>query len=504
MPRVVSLCLPFLPTDRIRRADATLPVETPIAVIARSGSKRSVVAVDHAALKTGVRIGMAASKAQAMIVGLHMVDADPTGDAATIHRLSLWVLRQYTPIVAMDLPDGIVLDTEGADHLRGGEELMLSGLVNALRARGLHARAAIADSWAAAYALARTSTRETTIVPVGETAGAVVGLPISSLRLPSDIVSGLRVLGFNTVGELSATPRAPLALRFGPELGRRLDQMFGRLAEPIDPIRSPELVEVARAFSEPIAAAETIARYVGRLVVDLCSELEQRGLGVRRADLLIHRVDNTLQALRAGTAKPVRDIRRLTKLLCDRIEQIDPGFGIEKLSLTATMIEPLAERQALSSLVEDTIADVTPLLDVLGNRGGQRLYRLAPVPSDVPERNVQMIRPAAEEGGASWPTRWPRPVRLFLHPEEIEVIALTPDHPPASITWRGKRRRIRRGDGPERVFGEWWRRDAEMEAVRDYYAIEDDDGNRFWVYRCGDGVDPATGNAKWFLHGIFG
>jgi protein ImuB len=100
--------------------------------------------------------------------------------------------------------------------------------------------------------------------------------------------------------------------------------------------------------------------------------------------------------------------------------------------------------------------------------------------------------------------KWPRPSRVFLHPELIEVIALTPDHPPASMTWRGKRRRIKRGDGPERVFGEWWTRDAEMEAVRDYYAIEDEDGHRFWVYRSGDGVDPATGNSKWFLHGIFG
>jgi hypothetical protein len=53
-----------------------------------------------------------------------------------------------------------------------------------------------------------------------------------------------------------------------------------------------------------------------------------------------------------------------------RNEAVDAGFGIEKLSLTATMTEPLEERQAISSLVEDTVADVTPLLDVLGNRGG--------------------------------------------------------------------------------------------------------------------------------------
>ncbi len=462
-----------------------------------------MTAIDAAAFKAGVRIGMAAAKAQAMISGLHLIDADPAGDALAIERLALWMLRQYTPVVAIDAPDGIVMETEGADHLRGGELPMLTGLVNALRGRGLHARAAIADTWGSAHAIARATRREVIVVPVGETAKAVVNLPISSLRLSPDIVSGLTVLGFRTVGELSATPRAPLALRFGPELGRKLDQMFGRLAEPIDPIRTADLIEVIRSFSEPIGAAETIAKYIGKLVVELCAALETRGQGVRRADLIIYRVDNTLQSLRAGTAKPVRDVPRLTKLLCSSIEKIDPGFGIEKLSLTATMIEPFEEKQSISSLVEEMIVDVTPLLDSLGNRG-QRMYRLAPVESDVPERNVGRVSPVSEKLGQAWPTRWPRPSRMLAHPERIEVIALTPDHPPASMTWRGKRRRIKRGDGPERVFGEWWVRSSEMEAVRDYYAVEDEDGNRFWVYRSGDGVDPATGTAKWFLHGIYG
>lgn len=446
---------------------------------------------------------MPAAKAQAMISGLHLVDADPQADRAAVERLALWTLRQYTPVVAMDIPNGIVMDTEGADHLRGGELPMITGLVNALRGRGLQVRGAIADSWGCAHAMARTTRREVIIVPRGETARAVVNLPISSLRLSPDIVSGLTVLGFRTVGELSATPRAPLALRFGPQIGRRLDQMFARLPEPIDPIRTADLIEVIRSFSEPIGAAETIAKYIGKLVVELCAALETRGQGVRRADLIIYRVDNTLQSLRAGTAKPVRDIPHLTKLLCSSIEQIDPGFGIEKLSLAATMIEPFEEKQSISSLIEETVVDVTPLLDSFGNRG-QRMYRLAPVESDVPERNVGRVSPVSEKLGQAWPTRWPRPSRILARPEPIEVIALTPDHPPASMTWRGKRRRIKRGDGPERVFGEWWVRTSEMEAVRDYYSLEDEDGNRFWVYRCGDGVDPATGTAKWFLHGIYG
>ncbi|MDH0912618.1 DNA polymerase Y family protein [Rhizobium pusense] len=503
MPRVVSIFLPTLATDRIRRADPAISAETPIAVVARSGSKRTVVAVDAAAAKAGMRVGMPAAKAQAMITDLLMVDADPHGDADAIERLALWLLRQYSPIVATDQPDGLIMDSDGADHLRGGERMMLTELINTFRARGLQARGAIADTWGASHALSRSIRRETVIVPSGQTPKAVANLSIARLRLPADIVSGLTVLGFRTIGELSATPRAPLALRFGPEVGRRLDQMFGRLAEPIQPIRTAELIEVVRSFPEPIAAAETIARYVSKLAGQLCEHLETGGLGVRRADLVIYRVDNTLQSIRVGMAKPARNATQLTKLLCASIEAIDPGFGIEKLALAATFVEPLEAKQVASSLVEDTVVDVTPLLDSLGNRG-QRLYRLAPVESDVPERNVQRISPVAQKTGSAWPTRWPRPSRMLDRPEPIEVIALTPDHPPASITWRGKRRRIRRGDGPERVFGEWWVRDAEMEAVRDYYSVEDDEGNRFWVYRSGDGIDPATGTARWFLHGIYG
>ncbi len=119
MPRVVSVYFPFLPTDRIRRhGDGSVPVDQPLVVISRSGAKRWVSAADTAARKLGIRVGMPASKVQAMVSGLMMVDADPAADAAALERLALWMLRQYSPIVAIDGDDGLVLDTEGADHLQ--------------------------------------------------------------------------------------------------------------------------------------------------------------------------------------------------------------------------------------------------------------------------------------------------------------------------------------------------------------------------------------------------
>jgi protein ImuB len=209
--------------------------------------------------------------------------------------------------------------------------------------------------------------------------------------------------------------------------------------------------------------------------------------------------------VRVGTGLPLRDTKRMTRLLSDKIETIDPGFGIEIMTLTATVADPLAPKQTVSSLVEESEPDVSGLIDLLANRVGEKnLYRMAPVASDVPERSARHIPALAPETGAEWLGHWPRPSRLLAHPEPIDTVALLPDHPPASFTWRGVRRRVKRADGPERVFGEWWKRDPELAAVRDYFRIEDDAGERYWVFRAGDGEDPLTGSQRWFLHGIFG
>jgi protein ImuB len=474
-------------------------------MVRRDGSRRLVVAADRAARMAGLTVGMAASQAQAMIPGLIIQEADPAGDHEALERLAVWALRRYSPIVAVDAPDGIVLDTTGADHRHGGEELMLTQLVERFSVSGTGARAAVADSWGAAHAIARFGRTPITIIQPGETGRQLAHFPIASLRLPTGMAEQLKVLGFDTIGELAAQPRAPLALRFGPELSRRLDQAFGRQHEPIDPVRSPDIIEVRRVFGEPIGAAETIARYVAQLATDLCARLEEKSLGAKRLDLLCHRVDSELQAVRIGTSLPIRDPKRIARLLIDKIETINPGFGIELMVLTAVMTEPFATRQMASVLIEDIEADVSDLVDTISNRiGADHLYRIAPVASDVPERSVRRISAMASDVAGTWPGHWPRPSRLLPNPEPVETMALLPDHPPVSFTWRGIRRQVKRADGPERVFGEWWKRDAELQAVRDYFQVEDEAGSRYWLFRAGDGQNVGTGSQRWFLHGVFG
>jgi protein ImuB len=507
MTRVISIFLPTFSTDRIRRTvdDAALPPETPLILVGRDERRRTVLAADTAAHAAGLRVGMSATKAQVLVRDLAVRDADPAADAAALDRLAVWMLQRFAPIVASDPPDGIVIDTSGADHLHGGEAALLAALIDKLAGVGLRARAAIADTWGAAHALARFAARQGFLSEPGDPLADIGPLPIAALRLAPDLVDSLRTLGFDRVGELLAQPRAPLAMRFGPELGRRLDQAIGQVVEPIDPVRPKELIEVQRAFAEPIGAAETIARYIGKLAGQLCEALEQKGLGARRLDLICHRVDSRAQAVRVGTGLPLRDVKRMTRLLCDKVETIDPGFGIEVMTLAAPVAEPVAPKQTASSLIEEPEPDVSGLIDLLANRVGEKnIYRIAPVASDVPERSICHIPALAPETDAEWPGRWPRPSRLFGHPEPIDTVALLPDHPPVSFTWRGARRRVKHADGPERVFGEWWKRDPELIAVRDYFRIEDDAGERFLVFRAGDGEDPLTGSQRWFLHGIFG
>ena len=466
-----------------------------------------MLAANDSAKGLGIYPGAAAARAQAIAADLIIQDADLAGDQDGLEKLALWALKSFSPIVAPDLPDGLVIDATGAAHLKGGEATYLKDLVRRLAKVGVSARAAMSGSWGSAHALARYVANPTVIVDSADSGRAIAGLPVAALRLPQATVDGLSKVGFDVVGELEASARAPLVNRFGPELMRRLDQAYGRAAEVIEPVAAPELVQVRRAFApEPIGAPETLARYTIKLVEALCAALEERGLGVRIADLRFHRVDNRIEAVRVATAKPVRDLKRLSRLLCDKIETVDPGFGVEQMVLAAVATEPLVWKPQANDLTAPAAPDVSDLIDTLANRLGRkgRLYRLDPGDSFVPERSVQKVAPTAPAPVLTWPENWPRPTRLLPRPEPFTAMALLPDQAPTVFTWRGQRRRVVRADGPERIHGEWWRRPGELWASRDYFQLETETGERFWVFRRGDGEWAPSGDLSWWMHGLFG
>jgi len=443
----------------------------------------------------GLTPGMPLAKARILVPGLDVRAADAEGDAAWLARLGAFAARRWTPRAGLSGADGLWLDLTGVAHLFGGEARLARRILGFCRRLGFTASIAIAGTAGAAHALARFGGEPLILCPPGGEAEAVAALPLAALRLDEAALGTASRLGLERIGELIAMPRAPLERRFGPALLARLDQALGRTAEPFDPIVPAAPPAVLLRFMEPIATPESIAEASAEALRQLIEILVESGLGVRRLELLCERVDGDVQNIPIGLARATRDPAHLRRLIWARMEKIEPGFGIERLRLVAARVEPLAPRPVEGALAgAEPAPDLALLVDRLAVRlGARRIHRLSAKESDLPERSVARIGPLA--AAAHWP-RWPRPVRLLIPPEPVEqVMALLPDGAPLRFKWRGRAYRVAAADGPERVYGEWWRGVGEREAVRDYFQVEDESGARFWLYRQED--------LSWHLHGLF-
>lgn len=505
--RRLALWFPTWRTDRLKRAwKATgkpLPAE-PLLIARQAGNRQEVAAVSAEAAALGLRVGEPLAAARARIPALHVVELDEAADAAALERLGQWALSRYSPLVALDPPDGLMIEAHGASHLWGGEARMLADIERRWKAAGIQLRAGLAPTALAARALARHGAEPFAIVPPAGLPQAIAGLPVAALGIAADEAAALTRLGLATLGDLEAVPRAAAGRRLGLQTLRRLDAAFGRLSEPMAWLEPPKRLFATLDFPEPIVSADAIAEAIRRLVGALVESLAASGLGARRLDLRFRRLDGSEAALRAGTAAPSRDARHLSRLLLLLVEGVDPGFGIEAARLSAVLVAPLAPEQ--TGEARRAAHAFEAAVDRLSTRlGEEALWQAAPTRSAMPERSFAR-RPAAGIGeDFAWPARLPRPIQLFDPPEPVDAIAMLPDRPPVLFLWRGQRHRVRGADGPERIEGEWWRGDAgESSRVRDYFIVEDEEGARFWLFREGNGEDPATGDMRWYLHGLFG
>jgi protein ImuB len=521
MARVVSLFLPTFPTDRIRRRAGAAarpaseagpspdePVDVgdrPLVTALKIGSRRVVAAVDARARLIGLKPGQALAQAQASVPNLAIVDATPDDDRRALDEFAGWCLR-YAPVVQADGPDGVLIDITGAAHLHGDELALADDLVARVGRSGFAVRVGIADTPALGWAVARygASASRPVIVAPDQGEAALRTLPIAALRLSEATCAALALVGIERVGELARYPRAQLTLRFGRELAQRYDRALGHAPEPLVPLVPRTVVQARAAFAEPLGHLDALATALARLLPELCETLGRRGEGLRRLDAIFRRVDGSPLSLRIGTAAPTRDPGHLAKLLDSRLPEIDPGFGIDEIALVASRVELQRERQTISRTLvpaaDGGALALGPLVDKLGVRLGEaRVYRLAPVESRVPERSVGRVPALSPPVGVSWPAALPRPSRILDPPEPVSATALVPDNAPLFFVWRRVRYIVRHADGPERVRGEWWRSDAEIASLRDYYRVEDQKGRRFWLFRDA----PTAEGGRWWMHGRF-
>ena len=506
----MAIWLAALAIDRWRLAEHCAPAAGADALatvlIAETAHGPWIEAANAAARGEGACAGQRLADARALCPALVAVPADPAGDLAFLEKLALWAQR-WAPWSALDPPDGLLVDVTGAAHLFGGEAALLADASARLAQRGLTARLAIAPTAGAAWALAHYGP-ERAIIHSGD---SLDELPVAALRLDPATVLILRRLGLKRVGELSGVARDALARRFrntrapGANPLIRLDQLLGKVPEPLLPVLAAEAPLVQRRLMEPIRHRALLDRVLGDLTADLARVLEGQALGARRLELGLWRVDGAVLVRRLELAAASRDPAHIAGLFDRRLDDIDAGFGIELARLRAPWCEPLALAQCdFEAAAEEHGTSLAACIDRLTVRLGERAVR-RPVAhaSHLPERAQRWQAPlAAQPASQSSFEFHSRPLKLLDRPESISVLYATPDGTPRRFRWRGDLYEIARSEGPERIAPEWWRERGSTR-LRDYYRIEDRAGRRYWIYRSGIVGDGRGGLPEWFLQGLF-
>lgn len=530
-----------------------MPEREPFALVDLNGRGGIVItAPNAAAMREGIVAGMALTDARAALPSLRARPGDRSQDSTVLFKLSQWAGR-YGPSRSHDGEDGFWCDVTGVAHLYGGEEALLSDVIGRLARNGIPARAALADTYGAARALARYAiARDGGVVrvPSGETAQALAPLPVDALRLDAATVLLLKRLGLKRIGDLYSVPRVSLAHRFESEEASsrvllRLDQALGHQAEPLKPYFELAPVFVWHAFPEPLISSGPLEAIIDSMCDEIAQLLKARDEGARWLRLDLFRADGTWAATGCMMRAFSNNAAHFKMLLRPRLAKLDAGFGIDMLSLQATETGPCPSAQ--DGFAEERAAayDPGPLIDALSNRLGQDAVTMAaPRASHIPERS-ETFPPAINGTPPSWqeeawqdiahdggqarspgikllargnekkaaarakaaPDRqasgyvppWPygkgvrRPAFVLPRPEPIAVIAEVPDGPPARFTWRRVERRVARAQGPERIAPEWWRmigRPAGAKTARARDYFE---------------IEDETGASYWvFRHGLYG
>ena len=496
--------------------------EPPTVLITETAHGPRIDAVNDSGQGVGARVGQMLADARALYPALETAPADPAGDLALLEKLAVWAQR-WGPWSALDPPDGLIVDVTAVAHLFGGEKRLLADVERAFAKRRLRVRAAIAPTAGAAWALAHYGPRASILTPSSKEAmmRQLADLPAAALRLDTDVLTILRRLGLKRLGDLAdittgainrseAAARDALHRRFrgrkSPSANPliRLDQLLGRVPEPLLPVVPEHMPLVQRRLMEPLRHRSLLDQVLEDLAQDMARELEAQGQGARRLELGMWRVDGEVIVRRLELAAATRDPAHITRLFAEKLEGIEAGFGIETVRLRASWAEPFAASQ---SDVEDAAqrhgTSLSACIDRLSVRlGPHAVRRPVAYASHLPERAQSWqppLAPVATPDTLTIPQA--RPLKLLDRAEKIAVLYASPDGYPQRFRWRSRVHEVARVEGPERIAPEWWR-ERSTTRLRDYYRIEDEKGARYWIYRSGIAGDGRGGTPDWFLHGI--
>ncbi len=499
------------PIQRLRHARPEL--RRLAAVLYEARREKLVVALcSPQAQKYGVRAGMPLAEAKALSVKAHYEMCAAEADRTTLRRLAWWCQR-FGPWVAIEGADSLVLDVTGCGPVFGGEDKLTQRAVQQLAQLGFVAKAALAPTIGAAWALAHFQSANALIVQAPNHRQALGPLPLEALRLEKELLPLLRQFDIRTIDQLRQLPRASLPARFGLQVLERLDQAFGDVAEPFISEIPSEPVEASWEFECPCSERRSVEFVLKQLLEQMLAKLQPQQLGVQRLRCTLQVLGSEPWGFTVGLLHANDALGYLLEMLRLHLDRVRLPAEITRATLRAELVVPLEFRQG-QMFAEDSLAErwarVPALVELLSNRlGKQAVLRPRLLPEAQPEFGWR-YEPWLEQDIALLTKSWEkekatlaflRPLVLESSPIPLAVMSHGMGGVPLRFSFKmGTGPLNSKGPvpilkywGPERIETGWWRG---RHIRRDYYLVETTSGVRFWLFR-------ETEGDAWFLHGVF-
>lgn len=457
--------------------------DTPLPFAVRSGpdNRPLVHACNSAAEPFGIHPGQPLGAALALCHTLQTRDRDAAAEAQALDHLALWA-QQFTSLVHIQNPEGLLLEVGGSLKLFGGLSPLRERIARGLEAMGYRARLAAAPTPLGSWLLAKNGT-ELLVEERDRLRDLLARLPLHALEVAPDTVAALRGMGLQRVGEVLRQPRGALARRVGPDFFDYLDRAGGWRPDPRRPFQPPPRFVGRLPLPAEVDNTDALLFAARRLVLELVGLLRAKGAGVQEMQLSLEHRGRPASELNIGLRRPSRDADHLLALIRERLERFELPAPTDAIGLHADGFPELeSDQDDLFGREQRGVPDENPWLEKLRARlGDQAVSGLSPAADHRPERAWRPCPPGEAEAGIA---AGQRPLWLFPEPKPLAQRGGRP--------WLDGELHLTRG--PERIESGWW---DGGDTARDYFIAEDPRGEHLWIFR-------ERRSRGWFLHGLFG
>jgi protein ImuB len=469
-----SIFVPNFMVQAVERRDAALR-DRALALIEGAAPLWSVVAVNEAAAKAGIDLGMTKSQVE-QFCGIEIRHRSRTQEKAA-HAALLDLGWSVSPRMEDAAPGTIVIDLAGLNSLFGSEEDIAKQVKERAQGLGLVAHVAVASTIDAAV-LAAWGFSGITVIPVGEEATWLGRLPVGVLFPSAEISETFDRWGIYTCAALAALPVLQLSERLGQE-GVRLHELARGESVRSIVLAEPEIhFEEEMELEDAVEELEPLSFLLGRLLDQLCARLVARALAacaIRVRFDLDPAFDRQKAAPRIyerilALPVPMRDSKMLLNLLRLHLQSEPPSAPILKIVLAADAARPRVSQgelylpsvpdakkleltvARLANLVGDSHIGSPEMMDT--HRPDEFRMRRFATPDGAQKRDDKSLRNRvpAEDGNRATGLRLFRPAL----PASVELR----EGCPVRVGFRGMRGDVVAASGPWRSSGDWWREDA--------------------------------------------